>query len=413
MLPAVLSSFFVSFFLGFVPSKNRMHWALFYIVFSSFHLYAQDDVIQSERNELAILVEQSLWDEIDLTNNKVEDYFILTGHEKEWLHLLKQDFSGFFETYHFNEDYYESSKLQRAIRQDFSARYFGVAEYFASFDTLGKVLQQQFRREIENIALAALNSSIDEEQKRFLQLYLAYYKYQFDVCSQEQLNVVGQAFNRQKFEKQEFNDFVIKYENTLSRLTDKSMLFGIGLGINTLLQKPSNIGAGFAFNFLFDYNFKHFYFGSRILIHQHKTKTAFTSKPEYDENRPFGLFYFDVYLGATKAFMDAKVLVQPYVGYGFGFFRGVNEIDEPNFSTTQVNSGFFGLKSQYVFSRERMCEDRVLFVNQQHYAAFFDVSYRVNPFGVATPEILGRGLLFNVGLVINNPLLKKHKVLGE
>ena len=167
---------------------------------------------------------------------------------------MKQDFSGFFETYHFNEDYYESFKLQRAIRQDFSARYFGVAEYFASFDTLGLVLQQQFRWEMENIALAALNSSIDEEQKRFLQLYLTYYKYQFDVCNQEQLNAVGQAFNRQKFEKQEFNDFVIKYENTLSRLTNKSMLFGIGLGINTLLQKPSNIGAGFAFNFFYDYN---------------------------------------------------------------------------------------------------------------------------------------------------------------
>ena len=180
---------------------------------------------------------------------------------------------------------------------------------------------------MENIALAALNSSIDEEQKRFLQLYLTYYKYQFDVCNQEQLNVVGQAFNRQKFENQEFNDFVIKYENTLSRLTNKSMLFGIGLGINTLLQKPSNIGAGFAFNFFYDYNFKHFYFGSRILIHQHKTKTAFTSKPEYDENCPFGLFYFDVYAGLNKAFADAKVLVQPYVGYGFGFFRGVNEID--------------------------------------------------------------------------------------
>ena len=83
-----------------------MYWVLFYIVFSSFLVCAQDAVIQSERNELAILVEQSMWDEIDLSINKAEDYFILTGHEKEWLHLLKQDFSGFFETYHFNEDYY-------------------------------------------------------------------------------------------------------------------------------------------------------------------------------------------------------------------------------------------------------------------------------------------------------------------
>ena len=33
MLPAVLSSFFVSFFLGFVPSKKRMHWASFYFIF--------------------------------------------------------------------------------------------------------------------------------------------------------------------------------------------------------------------------------------------------------------------------------------------------------------------------------------------------------------------------------------------
>ena len=73
-----------------------MYWVLFYIVFSSFLVCAQDAVIQSERNELAILVEQSMWDEIDLSINKAEDYFILTGHEKEWLHLLKQDFSGFF-----------------------------------------------------------------------------------------------------------------------------------------------------------------------------------------------------------------------------------------------------------------------------------------------------------------------------
>lgn len=404
-----------SFYLfAFCFSRSRvLILALFVVTFSSFYVNAQEDIILSERNELAILVEQSLWEEIDLSNNTVDEYYILTGHEKEWLHLLKQDFTGFFESFHFNEDYYESSKLLRAIRQDFSARYFGVAEYFASFDSLGIVLQEQFQKNLEFISLAALNSNIDEEQKRFVVLYLTYYRYQFDVCSEDQLNVVGQAFSRQKFEKQEFNDFVIKYENTLARLTDQSMLFGIGLGMHSLLQKPSNIGAGFAFNFLYDYNFKHFFWGTRILIHQHKTKIAFTSKPEYDENRPFGLFYFDAYVGLNKAFADGIVLVQPYIGYGFGFFRGVNGIDEPNFSTTQVNSGFFGLKSQYVFSRKRMCEDRVLFVNQQHYAAFFDMSYRVNPFGVATPEMLGRGLLFNVGLVINNPLLKKHKAAGE
>ena len=370
---------------------------------------AQDDVIASERNELAKLIEQGLWSEIDFENNKVDDYFILTGHEKEWIHLLKQDFVGFFETWAFNEDYYESTKLRRVIRQDFVARYFGVAEFLSVHDSLGIVLKEKFMKNMDIIGQSAQFSSCSDDQKRFVLLYLSYYRYQFDLCNDELLSAANTDFVLQKFEEPAFTEFVIKYESSLARLSDNSMLFGVGMGAHTLLQKPSNLRSAFVFNFLFDYNWNKFFLGTRLLIQQHRARVAFVSKPEYDENRPIGLFYFDVCAGYNQAFYDAQWLVQPYLGYGFGFYRGLSGVDEPNFPTMQVNSGFFGMKTQYAFSRKRACPERILFVNQQHYAFFFDVSYRVNPFGRSTAELLGRGLLINAGLVINTPMLKKVK----
>lgn len=393
--------------------KVYLKWAVLILAFFVLRtpFYAQEDAILLERKELANLVELELWSEIDLSNEKVEEYYILTGHEKEWLHLLMSDFNGFFETLQFNEDYYESSKLKRTIRQDYYARFFGIAEYFSTFDRLNEVMQLKMQNDLPTLAKKVLSSDLNDEQKRFILLYLSYYRYQFDVCDEELLQAASNEFNKQQFESQDLSSFVIKYESTLAALANRSVLFGMGLGANALIQKPSNINTGFLFNFLFDYNFKRFHLGSRILIQQHRTKIAFESLPQYDENRPFGLFYFDVYGGMNADFFDSKFILQPYLGYGFGFFRGVNEVEEPNFSTIQVNSGFLGLKTQYVFNRKRLCDNRLAFVNQQHYAAFFDISFRARPFGSATPELIGHGLLFNFGVVINSPLLKKSKAI--
>lgn len=386
-------------------------FVFFVAMILAFPVFGQEDIIQAERNELANLIEQNLWSEIELSNNHVDGFFILTGHEKEWLHLLMYDFNAFFEALFFNEDYYEASKLNRAIRQDYHALLFGIAEHFSSFDRLNEVMRAKLLDQLPLIAKNVLSSDLGEEQKRFILLYLSYYRYQSDVCDEELLQMASNEFRQQQFETQDLSNFVIKYESTLSALANRSVLFGMGLGAHTLIQQPSNINTGFLFNFLFDYNFKRLYFGSRILIQQHRTKIAFESLPQYDENRPFGLFYFDMYVGMNADLFDSKFILQPYLGYGFGFFRGVNEVDEPNFSTTQVNSGFLGLKSQYVFNRKRLCNNRLAFVNQQHYAVFFDVSYRARPFGSATPELIGHGLLFNFGVVINNPLLKKSKAI--
>jgi len=377
---------------------------------ASFLGLTQEDNIRVERNSIAALVAENQLTEIDFQYDKVEDFYILTGQEKEWLMLLLQDFEGFFAAFEEHDKYYESSGLQRVLRKDYNTRFYHYAEQFSFFDSLSVVLTELWLNS-QNVIREALQSAanLSEEQRVFVAIYMDYYAFQLNVCDQERLNIAHQAFLLSSFTTELYLDFIIKYESSLARLSDRSMLFGLGLGMHTLLQKPRMINTGFVANFLFDYNWNKFHIGSRMLVHQHKTLAEFESKPEYDENRPLGLFNFDVYAGYNQTFFDARWIFQPYAGYGFGFFRGLSDVDEPNFSTIQVNSGFFGLKTQYVFNRRRFCDERLLFVNQQHYAFFFDVSYRINPFGRATPELLGYGLLFNVGLVINTPGFKRLK----
>lgn len=377
---------------------------------ASFLGLSQEENIRIERNTIAALVAENQLTEIDFQYDRVEDFYILTGQEKEWLLLLLKDFDGFFAALEEHDKFYESSGLQRVLRKDFHTRFYHYAEQFSFFDSLSIVLTELWinsQTEIQEALKSATN--LNEEQKEFVSIYMDYYAFQLNVCDEERLNLANQSFLSSNFSSAIYLDFIIKYESTLAKLSDKSMLFGLGMGTHTLLQKPRMVNMGFVANFLFDFNWNKFHIGARMLVHQHKTLEAFESKPEYDENRALGLFNFDVYGGYNQTFFDSKWIFQPYAGYGFGFFRGLSDVDEPNFSTIQVNSGFFGLKTQYVFSRRRLCDERLLFVNQQHYAFFFDLSYRVNPFGIATPELLGYGLLFNVGLVINTPMYKRLK----
>jgi len=370
---------------------------------------AQTDQIQVIRSDMAIIVAQENWLALDLSIDKVDEMYVLTGQEREWLLLLKSDFEGFFHSLAFNEAFYEGIRMHRVISMDYSMKMYEVAEYLSLYDSLGIVLDDKFTAYIPKVAERVQESELVAEQKDFIQLYLLYYQFQMNVCDTDRVNIVSKAFASASFENSTFTDFVIKYESTIAQPANKSMQFGMGLGAHQIMQNAQNISTGFMMNFLYEFHFQWFFLGSRMQINQHRTMTSFLSHPQYEQGRPLGLFYFDVLAGVSKSFMEVRWMAQAYLGYGFGFFRGISEVNEPNFSTTQVNSGFLGAKAQYAFNKTPICDNRSEFFNQRFVAVFLDVSLRMRPFGSSFPEISGPGLMLNVGVVFNNPLLRKVK----
>lgn len=382
-------------------------------VFAQFEPNKRDD-IRTEREKLMRVLDQS-W-ELDFlyVGEKIEGYYVLTGQESELILLLRGEYDLFFETLFENETYFELNRVQRGSRIEMSTEMFRIAEELSASDSLQIVLLNNLFIQHDSLNKAIQNNpKLTPANKDFLNYYIQFALYQNDFCNEElreRIFDLWASFSASTTDEK-FKDFLFKYEGALRKIANRSGYFSVSLGSNSLLGGEKKLRSGGNVNFQFDYHYPKFFIGARIMSSVNRTKIDFDSDTLYDARRPIGSFAFDVLFGTNLYFRENKNLVQPYLGYGAGIYRGSKgpEPEDENFPYKNTHSSFFGVKAHHVFWEKRFCRDYHELTQKQYFSFLLDVGMRFNTFGNHHPELKGNTFYFLIGLGLNTPFFQRPK----